>query len=193
MIEVRFHGRGGQGVVLASTILAHGAFLAGNYSQSFPVFGGERRGAPIKAFARIGKAKEAIRCQIYEPDYAVVFDSSLVGGEIFAGVKAQGCVLINHAGGELQTTLPEGVQFALFDANKVAVNYELVANGLPVVNTITLGAFLGVARLFELEYLLEAIRQQVPGSRAEANVAAAADAYAMMLQRWGDIGCSAGS
>ncbi|MFA5558435.1 MAG: 2-oxoacid:acceptor oxidoreductase family protein, partial [Methanofastidiosum sp.] len=96
MIEIRFHGRGGQGAVVASTILADAAFREGKYVQAFPYFGVERRGAPVTSFTRIDKNPIKIRSQVYTPNYIVVLDPTLMEvTEITSGLSEGGVVLIN--------------------------------------------------------------------------------------------------
>ncbi len=96
MIEVRFHGRGGQGVVTAADILAMAAFYDGKFCQSFPFFGVERRGAPVMAFSRIDDRPVRMRSQIYTPDYVVVQDPTLLEIiDVTSGLKDEGIVIIN--------------------------------------------------------------------------------------------------
>src|SRR5664280_145387 len=96
MIEVRFHGRGGQGAVTAAEILAKAAFEDGKYCQAFPFFGVERRGAPVMAFTRIDDQPIRRRYQVYKPDYVVVLDDGLLEVvDVFSGLKEGGKVIIN--------------------------------------------------------------------------------------------------
>ena len=96
MREIRFHGRGGQGAVAASEILADAAMRDGKYSQSFPTFGPERRGAPLMAFTRIDAKPVRVRSQIYEPDYVIVLDASLSQSQdVTNGLKPDGAVIVN--------------------------------------------------------------------------------------------------
>jgi pyruvate ferredoxin oxidoreductase gamma subunit/2-oxoisovalerate ferredoxin oxidoreductase gamma subunit len=98
MIEIRFHGRGGQGSVVASKILATSIFLDGKYSQSFPAFGVERRGAPVTAFLRVDDKPIRIRTEIYEPDHIIILDPLLVDQVPLAeGLKKEGIVIINSS------------------------------------------------------------------------------------------------
>ena len=91
MREIRFHGRGGQGAVIASKILAEAFFREGKYVQSFPAFGAERRGAPVAAFTRVDENPIRIRTQIYAPDTVVVLDPSLLeSADITSGLKPKG-------------------------------------------------------------------------------------------------------
>jgi 2-oxoacid:acceptor oxidoreductase gamma subunit (pyruvate/2-ketoisovalerate family) len=96
MTEIRFHGRGGQGAVTAAMILSVGAFKDGKYTQAFPKFGVERRGAPVEAFTRISDRFIRRKSQVYEPDYIVVLDSTLFGAvDITSGLKKNGLVIVN--------------------------------------------------------------------------------------------------
>ena len=96
MIEIRFHGRGGQGAVVASNILADAAFREGKYVQAFPYFGVERRGAPVTSFTRIDKNPIKIKSQVYNPNYIVVLDPTLMDvTDVTSGLNKDGVVLIN--------------------------------------------------------------------------------------------------
>ncbi|MFQ6090097.1 MAG: 2-oxoacid:acceptor oxidoreductase family protein, partial [Candidatus Bipolaricaulia bacterium] len=96
MKEIRFHGRGGQGAVVASQILASALFKEGKYVQSFPAFGVERRGAPVAAFIRVDEEPILLRCEIYRPDHVVVLDPTLIAAvDVATGLKGGGWVLIN--------------------------------------------------------------------------------------------------
>ena len=96
MTEIRIHGRGGQGVVTASELIAIAAFYEGKESQAFPNFGVERRGAPIEAYARISDKLIKLRSQIYEPDFIIVQDDTLLGVvDLFKGIKKNTKIIIN--------------------------------------------------------------------------------------------------
>ncbi|MCK5562096.1 MAG: 2-oxoacid:acceptor oxidoreductase family protein, partial [Thermoplasmata archaeon] len=96
MIEIRFHGRGGQGAVVASNILAEAAFREGKDVQAFPYFGVERRGAPVTAFTKIDEKPIRVRSQIYEPDHVIVLDQSLLRSiDVAQGIKPGGLILVN--------------------------------------------------------------------------------------------------
>ena len=98
MIEIRWHGRGGQGAKTASQLLADAAFMAGKYVQSFPEYGPERSGAPITAYNRISDERCSIHSNIYEPDYVVVVDETLLESvNVTAGLSKEGAVIINSA------------------------------------------------------------------------------------------------
>src|SRR3989304_5456387 len=120
MMEIRFHGRGGQGAVLASEILAHAAFREGFHVQSFPFFGVERRGAPVTAHTRIDDRPIRIRSDVYEPDYVVVLDASLLRVlDVTQGLRRGGTVLVNADRGPGAFALPPG-RTATVDAAAVA-------------------------------------------------------------------------
>src|SRR5574342_867198 len=98
MRELRFHGRGGQGTVVASKLLAVALFHEGRQVQSFPAFGVERRGAPVTAFLRVSDAPILLRCEITQPDALVILDATLIGAtDVTAGLKPGGSILINSA------------------------------------------------------------------------------------------------
>jgi len=181
MIEIRFHGRGGQGTVVASQILANAAFKSGYKIQSFPQFGVERRGAPVKAFVRLSKDPEEImiRTGIYNPDIVVVLDPSLLQFEdVSQGLKPGGWILLNYKG-DLPKEIKEKFSkynIAVVDANSIAIRNRLGTVIQPIVNTCILGALLKISNLFPLEILLEAIKEGVPAKR-EANAKAAEEAY----------------
>ena len=137
MKELRIHGRGGQGSVTAAELIATAAFTAGVFSQAFPAFGVERRGAPVQAFVRFSDEKIRLRIQVYEPDYVIVQDSTLIRDvNVFSGMKDGGIVLINtEKKGEYN--VPAGIKVIAFDATKIAIE-EI---GLPITNTTLMGAF----------------------------------------------------
>lgn len=98
MIEIRWHGRGGQGAKTASQLLADAAFMAGQYVQSFPEYGPERSGAPITAYNRISPERCSVHSNIYDPDYVAVVDETLLESvDVTAGLKESGAIIINSA------------------------------------------------------------------------------------------------
>lgn len=173
MRELRFHGRGGQGTVVASKILAVAMFKEGRQVQCFPAFGVERRGAPVTAFLRVSDDPIRLRCEITEPDGLIVLDPTLTRVvDVTAGLKPGGIILINSA--RDPEHYPELVQhFDVFtvDASAVAQRFGLGSRTQPIVNTAILGA-IGAMGIVGLESVFEAIREEVP-DKAEANVAAA--------------------
>jgi len=177
MIEIRIHGRGGQGAVIASKVLAAAVFKEGKYVQSFPAFGVERRGAPVMAFTRIDEQPVRIRCQIYEPDHIVVLDPTLLEAvDVTAGLKEGGWILINSEQDPATFDLPAKYRVATVDANSIAIKYKLGPKSAPIVNTAILGAFARATGIVGLEALAEAVREAVP-LKPEENVAATREAY----------------
>ena len=176
MIEIRYHGRGGQGSVVASKILADAAFREGNDVQSFPYFGVERRGAPVTAFTRIDKNPIRIKSEIYEPDFIVILDPSLVGAvDMTYGIKPDTRILINSskAPGEIDLGVPN--EISTVDATGIALANKLGSMAAPIVNTAILGAFSSGFGLVGLEAVCAAIEEEVP-LHPEQNEAAARDA-----------------
>lgn len=178
MIEIRFHGRGGQGAVVASKIMANAIFLDGEYSQSFPAFGVERRGAPVTAFLRVDKDPIRLRTEIYEPDHLVVLDSLLVEQvPLRRGLKPKGIILINsNKPPEAYREAFKGFSVATVPASKIAFHHRLGSSQSPIVNTAILGALAKVLDIVSLQNLFKAIKDEVP-SKAENNAKAAKEAY----------------
>ena len=184
MRELRFHGRGGQGTVVASKILAAALFREGRQVQSFPAFGVERRGAPVTAFLRIADGPILLRCEITEPDDLVILDPTLIGAvDVTAGLKDGGLVLINSPDGpDAYAALAQRFHVATVDASGIAVAFGLGSKTQPIVNTAILGAFAAVSHLVGLESVCDAIREDVP-LKPDANVQAARAAAAAAAVR----------
>lgn len=179
MRELRFHGRGGQGTVVASKILAAALFREGKRVQAFPAFGVERRGAPVTAFLRVSDTPIQLRCEINQPDDLVVLDPTLITGtDVTLGLKAGGTILINSPSPpETYGALARRFRVATVDASALAARHGLGSRTQPIVNTAILGALAAWTGLVSLESVYEAIREDVPG-RAEPNIAAAREAAA---------------
>jgi 2-oxoisovalerate ferredoxin oxidoreductase gamma subunit len=175
MIEIRIHGRGGQGAVIASRIIAEAAFYQGLHVQAFPAFGSERRGAPVTAFVRLHSKPILVRSEVYAPDGLIVLDQSLITlglVDITQGLKPDGWILINStrkpdAFGKLQS-----FNVATVDASGIAVSHGLGTATAPLVNTAMAGAFAALTEISSLAYITKAIRNGVP-VKVEENVAAA--------------------
>lgn len=180
MVEIRFHGRGGQGAVIASKILALALFREGKYVQAFPAFGAERRGAPVAAFTRFDDHPITRRSQVYEPDHVIVLDEPIIDlVDVTSGLKKGGWILINSP--KPSSSFPQFAPFrvATVDANRLAIENGLGPPTAPVVNTVILGAWAKVTGLVKLKSILEGIKEYVP-SQAEANVAAAQAAFELI-------------
>ncbi|HEU13123.1 MAG: pyruvate ferredoxin oxidoreductase subunit gamma [Thermoplasmata archaeon] len=176
MLEVRFHGRGGQGAVIASEILATAAFMEGKYVSSFPYFGVERRGAPVTAFTRIDSKPIRVKTQIYNPDHVVVLDYSLINAvNVTAGMKREGLILINTVKN------PEDFLFdvkiiATVNASEIALKHSLGSHSAPIVNTSILGAYAAASGVVSLNSIKKAIAEVV-SRMVDENVASAEEAY----------------
>ncbi len=176
MIEIRFHGRGGQGAVIASKILAQ-AFLNQDENiiiQGFPKFGGERRGAPIEAYLRINDQR---KCEIYEPDYVIILDDSLMELAL-QGLKENGWIILNTKQPEKFKSLSQKFNLAFFDANDLARSMRLGPQNQPIINTIILGIFTKASGLCGIEALIKAIleSEDIPKDH-EKNAEAAKEAF----------------
>jgi len=177
VIEIRFHGRGGQGAVVASRVLAEACFQEGNFVQSFPAFGAERRGAPVAAFTRVDRNPIRIRTQIYTPDHVVVLDPSLLDTtEVTLGLKAMGWVVINSEASPGDIPGLEAYQVATVDAGHVAAKHGLGSATSPIVNTAILGAVARATGAVGIEAVCRAIRETVR-NKPEANAEACLEAY----------------
>lgn len=173
MIEIRFHGRGGQGSVTAAEILAKAAFKDGKYVQSFPFFGVERRGAPVMAFTRIDDKPIDIRYQVYNPDYVLVLDDGLMNVvDVFSGIKPNTEVIINIA-----EELVADVDVPIHNIDATAVALEML--GRNIVNTIILGYFAKKTQVVSIDSLIEVIKETFPGKVGELNAEATKKAYEM--------------
>jgi 2-oxoacid:acceptor oxidoreductase gamma subunit (pyruvate/2-ketoisovalerate family) len=177
MREIRIHGRGGQGAVVASKLLATALFREGKSVQSFPAFGVERRGAPVTAFLRVSDGPIYLRCEITSPDDLIVLDPTLIKAvDVAAGLKPGGSILINsEEDPDSYKQLAGSFKLAVVDASAIARRHGLGSKTQPLVNTAILGAFAAYSGMVGLETILEAIRESVP-IKAEVNVQAAREA-----------------
>ena len=158
----------------AAELLAQAAFKDGNYSQAFPAFGVERRGAPVQAFCRIADSKIRTRAQIYYPSIIIVQDSTLLEVvDVFGGLKDDGMAIINTKREADQLGVDHPATIVTVDATGLALEHL----GRPITNTTMLGAFAGATGLVRIDSLVEMIRERFPGELGEKNVAAIRDAY----------------
>jgi pyruvate ferredoxin oxidoreductase gamma subunit len=171
--ELRIHGRGGQGSVTAAELIAVAAFEGGIFAQAFPAFGVERRGAPVQAFVRFDNKKIRKRSQVYEPDYIIVQDSTLIKDvNVFQGVKTGGIVIVNTEQAP-NYSVPEGVKLITIDATSIA----LKTLGLPITNTSLMGAFAAATGEIAFSALENALNHRFPKELAMKNIEAARVAY----------------
>jgi 2-oxoacid:acceptor oxidoreductase gamma subunit (pyruvate/2-ketoisovalerate family) len=177
MLEIRTHGRGGQGSVIASEILADAFFHEGKFVQAFPAFGVERRGAPVMAFTRISDSVIRERCQIYEPDHLIILDRILLSTvRVTDGLKDGGWIVINANEDIGYEELIPKYNVAIINAAKIALSHKLGSLAAPIVNTSIIGAFAGATGLVGLDAVKKAIDGFVP-IKKEANMQAAEDAF----------------
>ena len=175
MLEIRWHGRGGQGAVTSVEMLALTAIGEGKYAQGFPSFGPERRGAPVTAFTRIDDKRIKVRSAIYNPDVVVVLDSSLVNlVNVTEGLKSDGTLVVNTTKSpeELKKELNFQGKVATVDASRIA-REEL---GVPITNTTMLGALIKILGIVKLDSV-EAPMEHRFGRIAGKNLAALNRAY----------------
>jgi 2-oxoisovalerate ferredoxin oxidoreductase gamma subunit len=179
MIEIKISGRGGQGAVLASQILASAFFEKGMYVQSFPSFGAERRGAPVSAFLRANSREITLRYGVQHPDWIVLFDANLLHNPmVMGGLTNKTSLLLNAHEGKTPA-LPRGHVGYAVDATGVAEKLNLKTTSFSIVNTAMMGAFSRAADLIDLESVLAAIRSLVPVKRDD-NMEAARQAYELV-------------
>jgi pyruvate ferredoxin oxidoreductase gamma subunit len=172
--EIRIHGRGGQGSVTAAELIAVAAFIDKRYSQAFPAFGVERRGAPVMAFTRIADKPIRVRSQVYEPDYVIVQDVTLLDVvNVASGLKPSGKIIINTDRAKESLNLDTKAEVITIDATKIAM--ETLKR--PIVNTTMLGAFCGATKEVSLESINEAILERFSGDLGKKNLLAIKTAY----------------
>jgi pyruvate ferredoxin oxidoreductase gamma subunit len=180
MLQVRIHGRGGQGVVTAAEMLSIAAFGQGRHAQAFPSFGSERTGAPVVAFCRIHDREIRLREPILEPDVLIVQDPTLLHQvDVFQGLKPDGYVLINsrhsfdHLGlGDIAQRFRHE-RLITVPATDIAMKHL----GRPLPNAVLLGGFAALSGLITLEAVAQAIREKFAGKVADTNIAAAGEAH----------------
>lgn len=172
MIEIRIHSRGGQGGVTASKLIAQAAFLDNKYSAAFPLYGAERRGAPVTSFTRISDSEIKISSQIYNPDIVVVLDDSIMDlVNVTEGLKPGGLLVVNTS---QQDKLPCGqFKVATVNVTDIALANGLLLSGNPILNTPILGALASLG-VIKLDNALTAINETFSDDR---NVKAAKEAY----------------
>jgi len=181
MFQIRFHGRGGQGVVTAAEMLSVAAFMEGWHAQAFPSFGSERTGAPVVAFCRIDDREIRLREPVLEPDALIIQDPTLLHQvDVSGGLRRAGYVLINTSRpvedlgiGDFVRQFSQG-HLCTVPATEIALKHF----GRPLPNAALLGGFAAVTGRIKLESVAAAIRGKFSGRVAEGNVAAATEAFA---------------
>ncbi len=186
MFEVRIHGRGGQGVVTAAEMLSIAAFEEGHHAQAFPSFGSERTGAPVVAFCRISDHEIRLREPIMNPDALIIQDPTLLRQvDVFAGLKKDGFILINTKNTFEELGLEDYVRD--WPVNRLctlpAIDLGLKHVGRPVPNVPLLAGFAALSGKLELESVCKAINAKFSGKVAQGNIAAATEAFNLVLAR----------
>jgi len=183
MRELRIHGRGGQGAVIASKLLATALFLEGQAVQSFPAFGVERRGAPVTAFLRFSQGPILLRCEVTAPHDLIILDPTLIKAiDVTQGLQPGGSILINtDREPETYATLAQSFRVSLVDASSVARTHGLGSRTQPIVNTAILGAFAADSGLVSLDAICQAITEAMP-NKADVNHAAARQAASSVVR-----------
>jgi len=177
ILEVRWHGRGGQGAWTASELLARAAIHEGKYIQSFPEFGPERMGAPVAAFTRISNEPIQVHCAVYNPDVVAVLDPTLLKTvPVTKGLNEEGTIIINSKEN------PADVRKVLnTDKGKVwtvpATEIAMRILGRPITNTAMLGAVARITGIVSLESIEKVVRERFRRDIAEKNVAVVKEAY----------------
>ena len=179
LVEIVFHGRGGQGSVTAANLLVAAALKDGNKGvQAFPVFGAERRGAPLKAFARISEEEIHLRSEIYSPKIVIILDESIIEMvDVLKGLKKDGKILINSTKKPGDFDFSKKYHVATVDATGIAIKHDILVGGIPVVNTPILGAVPKILDRVTLKSIQDTVKGKWKGELADKNVKATQDAY----------------
>jgi len=184
LVEIRWHGRGGQGAVTSAELLAQAAINEGKYAQAFPAFGAERRGAPVMAFVRIDSRQPIrIRAEVTEPDVVMVLDPGLLRVvNVTSGLKEDGVLVVNTPKGPDGIKLEAGVKWSVATVDATKIARELL--GIPIVNTAMIGALLKANEVVKLESLFEPLKERF-GRLAERNINSMQKAYEVTVVREG--------
>lgn len=174
MIEIRLHGRGGQGAVTASRILATAAYEEGKYSQAIPMYGTERRGAPLTAFVRIADERVKERELVHNPDISIVLDPLIAKQQaVVNSLKKGGLVILNTTYGPEEVKIGGDFKVATVNATSIALD----TLGRAITNTAILGAFAKITGILKLESIEKAILKYFPGRLGEMNISAVRRSY----------------
>ena len=175
--EFRWHGRGGQGAWTASELLARAAIHEGKYIQSFPEFGPERMGAPVKAYTRISDEPINLHCAVYNPDLSIVMDPTLMATvPVAAGLGKKGILIINTT--KEPKKLKEELEMAEGSVWTVpATEIAMRILGRLITNTAMLGAVARATEIVKMENIEQALKERFPGPLAEKNMGVIKEAY----------------
>ncbi|MFA5356494.1 MAG: 2-oxoacid:acceptor oxidoreductase family protein [Candidatus Omnitrophota bacterium] len=174
MKEIRIHARAGQGAITTAALLGYAYFLKGVYPYAFPHFGAARMGAPMNAFVRVDTKPVRMRSQIYEPDYVLVVDPTLMRGfNCFSGLKEDGAAIINEKEGVKLPKLNAKQKVFAIPATDIAIK----TIGLPLGNTALIGAFAAATGELELDTILEVMKKRFSGKALAGNIEAVKQGY----------------
>jgi len=174
MKEIRIHARAGQGAITTASLLGYAYFLKGMYPYAFPHFGAARMGAPMNAFVRVDSKPIRLRSQIYEPDYLLIMDATIMRGfNCFSGLKDNGIAIINNMEGLEAPKVSARQKVFLVPANDIAMKNI----GRPLGNTALLGAFCAATGELELDALIEAVKKRFSGKAQEGNIQSVKQGY----------------
>ncbi|MCM8781415.1 MAG: 2-oxoacid:acceptor oxidoreductase family protein [Candidatus Omnitrophica bacterium] len=183
MKEIRIHARAGQGAITTAALLGYAYFLKGMYPYAFPHFGAARMGAPMNAFVRVDSKPVRLRSQIYEPDYVLVIDATLMRSfNCLSGLKDNGIAIIN-AKEDFEIPKPKARQKVfLVPANDIA----LKTIGRPLGNTVLLGGFCAATSEIDLDALIESIKKRFSGKAQETNIEAIKQGHTFVKNKIGN-------
>jgi len=179
LVEIVFHGRGGQGSVTAANLFVAAALKDGNKGvQAFPFFGAERRGAPVRAFARISHDEIHLRSKIYTPDIVIVLDEGIMDlVDVLKGLKKDGIILINTRKKPSDFSFSKKFKVATVNATDIALKHEILIGGIPIINTPILGSIPKILNRVTLKSIQEIIQKKWKGDQGQKNVKATKDAF----------------
>ncbi|MCP4366443.1 MAG: pyruvate ferredoxin oxidoreductase subunit gamma [Planctomycetes bacterium] len=180
MIEIRLHGRGGQGIVTSGELIGFAAFSDGKYSQAMPAFGSERTGSPVVTYVRINDKPIRVRVPIYNPDYIIIQDATLLDSvPVLDGLKPDGLVIVNTKKSPAELGLNVNSQIRTVPATDLATE----TLGLPIVNTTILGIFAAASGEISIEGIRKAIEHRFPSELAKKNLAAAQKGFDFVKEK----------
>jgi len=169
MKEIRIHARAGQGAITTAALIGFSYFKEGKYPYAFPHFGAARMGAPMNAFLRVDSKPVRLRSQVYEPNFVIVVDPTLMRGyNCFSGLKDDGIAVVNGKDDLEMPKLKAGQKVLVVPANEIA----LKTIGKPLANTTLIGAFAAASGELKLDTILEVVKLRFSGKVQEGNIEA---------------------
>jgi len=180
IVEIFFHGRGGQTAITASQLLAEMAFEKGfKDTIAIPIIGAERRGAPIMAFTKISENKQIKTYDsVKEPDYMIIFDTSLLDIPRIKETIKEGVILIVNSPTPIDTSdFPDNVKINIVDATGICINRDFMHSSGPILNIPMLGAFGKVTGYYDLEIMEKVLKKEFGDNKLKKNMKVATDAY----------------